>query len=314
MQVIKIIKFGNYQHYRTRGIKWIKLHLHILDDLNFWYFEDWEKWLWIGLLMLAGKMENQIPYDEDFLRSKLALRTPKLLKDTLNKFVTKNMIEFIDVNKESVKHFDSSLLDLSQAQSRVEKSRVDKKRKDSSATPPDELKGLALYETDKKLISRWPELMKAWKQSYPGVNILAEIKKAHAWETANPDRRKINRARFLTGWLSRCQDSPRERQAGADPHNSGAFEQSVAEPKCDLCHNPAPTPIQWRNVTAKSEIELISKQWPAMARTEALCSACMEKLNGWLKQQNPPVQATGKGLEPAGKTADEILAGIKQPI
>lgn len=79
------------------------------------------------------------------------------------------------------------------------------KVKSEVKTPP-ELVGLELYEADQKLCARWPALIKAWKIAYPGVDILAEVRKAHAWEVANPDKRKVQKARFLAGWLGRQQD------------------------------------------------------------------------------------------------------------
>lgn len=74
---------------------------------------------------------------------------------------------------------------------------------------PEDLRGLALYSEDARLCGRWDELKTAWTTAYPGVDVLAEVRKAHAWETANPSRRKVQRARFLSGWLSRAQDAAR---------------------------------------------------------------------------------------------------------
>ena len=71
---------------------------------------------------------------------------------------------------------------------------------------PPELKGLELYEQDQRLLKAWPKLVVAMAKAYPGVNIPVEVAKAHAWEVANPQRRKVRRARFLTNWLGRAQD------------------------------------------------------------------------------------------------------------
>ena len=72
---------------------------------------------------------------------------------------------------------------------------------------PEELKGLNLYENNEKLLKLWPELIEAWKNAFPGINIIAEVKAAHAWEVANPKRRKVDKARFLQNWMARAQDS-----------------------------------------------------------------------------------------------------------
>jgi hypothetical protein len=46
-----------------------------------------------------------------------------------------------------------------------------------------------------------------WKQAYPATNIDVELSKAVVWLKANPTKTKSNYNKFLSGWLSRCQDS-----------------------------------------------------------------------------------------------------------
>lgn len=101
------------------------------------------------------------------------------------------------------------------------------------ATPAD-LQGLQLYATDKGLCGRWPELLTAWKIAFPGVDILAEVRAAHAWEVANPKQRKVNRSRFLQTWLSKAQDKPtgdRARAPGLSRRSSWAEEGTFDDPK-----------------------------------------------------------------------------------
>lgn len=96
---------------------------------------------------------------------------------------------------------------------------------------PEELKGLALYEKDPMLCDRFPELVKAWKSAYPGLDIIKEVKKAHIWELTNPKRRKTSngRSRFLNSWMERAQNRHRpmhvERQKFSDaiPSQEGQY-------------------------------------------------------------------------------------------
>ena len=75
---------------------------------------------------------------------------------------------------------------------------------------PEELNALPLYREDQKLLKKWPELVAAWKVAYPGLDVVYEIKKAHAWEVANPERRKKQRGRFLTNWLANVRNGDRK--------------------------------------------------------------------------------------------------------
>lgn len=69
---------------------------------------------------------------------------------------------------------------------------------------PVELRGLALYEADEKLAGTWVEFYAAMRATYPMLDVMQEVKKAHAWEMAQPPTaRKKNRVRFLTTWLAR---------------------------------------------------------------------------------------------------------------
>ena len=81
---------------------------------------------------------------------------------------------------------------------------------------PPELVDLELYAVDEKLCARWPKLFAAWKVAYPGLDIVAEVKRAHAWEVANPKRRKKDRARFIGNWLQRQQDRGWRRPMNAE--------------------------------------------------------------------------------------------------
>jgi hypothetical protein len=100
---------------------------------------------------------------------------------------------------------------------------------------PPELGALELYRSDQKLIKQLPQLLAAWRTAYPGVNVEAEIRKAHAWEIANPKNRKINRPRFLGNWLNRAQDQgPRNGRFAVNPQSEAAKHQGNSKP-CGRC-------------------------------------------------------------------------------
>jgi hypothetical protein len=58
-----------------------------------------------------------------------------------------------------------------------------------------------------------------WREAFPGVEVVAEIRKAKAWLLADPVRRKTYRGmpRFLVGWLSRTQNAPSRLNGTAAP-------------------------------------------------------------------------------------------------
>ncbi len=100
--------------------------------------------------------------------------------------------------------------------------------KTPAPTPPvpPELGALELYRTDEKLIRQFPTLLAAWRAAYPGISVEGEIRKAHAWEVANPSMRKKNRPRFLQNWLSKSQDQgPRNGRFAVNPQSEASKHQ-----------------------------------------------------------------------------------------
>lgn len=59
----------------------------------------------------------------------------------------------------------------------------------------------------------------AWARDFPTVDVLAELRKAHAWIVANPGKRKTARGMpaFCVRWLTKATDSPRR----SPPANGG---------------------------------------------------------------------------------------------
>ncbi len=51
------------------------------------------------------------------------------------------------------------------------------------------------------------DMLAAWRDAFPAIDVRQEIAKAKAWLLANPKNRKSNIDRFLTNWLTRAQDN-----------------------------------------------------------------------------------------------------------
>jgi uncharacterized protein YdaU (DUF1376 family) len=60
--------------------------------------------------------------------------------------------------------------------------------------------------TGEKTWTLMSDQVAAWTEAYPGVRVLDECRKAHAWVAAKPDRRKTPKGMpaFLVNWLNRA--------------------------------------------------------------------------------------------------------------
>jgi hypothetical protein len=73
-EILKVKKFAEYQHYKDRNPPWIKLHAVLLDDYKFTQLADEDKWLLVGLFLLASRTDNHIPNDPNFIQSRLSMK------------------------------------------------------------------------------------------------------------------------------------------------------------------------------------------------------------------------------------------------
>jgi len=72
-------------------------------------------------------------------------------------------------------------------------------------------------QTIRRLWERWDSYLSTWQAAYPHVDVVAEIRKAHAWELCNPGKRKRDVPRFLNNWLKNAE---RQKAAG---HQQGEW-------------------------------------------------------------------------------------------
>jgi len=68
--------FGRYQHYKKRNPPWIKLYNSLLNDFEFVQLKENDRYLYIGLLLLASRLDNHIPNEPEFLSRLLHCREP----------------------------------------------------------------------------------------------------------------------------------------------------------------------------------------------------------------------------------------------
>jgi len=120
---IIINDFRDFIHYNDRPVIWLKLYYSILDSVRFYQLTSFEKWIFIGLLLLASKKDNKLLYEKNFLKAKLInFETEKNKQETLETAINSLEREDLIAIKMLSQRYQNACLD----KSRVEKSRVDK--------------------------------------------------------------------------------------------------------------------------------------------------------------------------------------------
>ena len=92
--------------------------------------------------------------------------------------------------------------------------------------------GLLIFPTVGTKAQQWPLTqahLDEWTALYPGLDVLAECRKALAWVQANDLKRKTpgGMKTFLVKWLNRSTDSP--RATGPHPYSKTAGNKAAAE-------------------------------------------------------------------------------------
>lgn len=76
--------------------------------------------------------------------------------------------------------------------------------------------------------------LETWTETYPAINVQAEILKAASWLMTNPKNSKSQYARFLNNWLARAQDkaptargSPNTKQSKLDGYLANFKDKEI---------------------------------------------------------------------------------------
>ena len=79
---------------------------------------------------------------------------------------------------------------------------------ESSSSMPEEKAAIALTLNDKSEYPIFDKDIAAWKELYPNVDILQELRKMKGWLNSNHTRRKTKKGilKFVNAWLAKEQD------------------------------------------------------------------------------------------------------------
>ena len=110
---------------------------------------------------------------------------------------------------------------------------------DTVCTEPEESVSMppviSLILNDKSLHDIFQSDIDGWKELYPAVDILQELRKMKGWLDSNPTKRKAQRGikRFINGWLAREQDR-NVVKGGRNGLEYFISENTVEEPEEEL--------------------------------------------------------------------------------
>lgn len=134
---------------------------------------------------------------------------------------------------------DSQLVDKRYPQVSIGKDSIDKNSIDNINTICTEPKeqgadssGILLPLNDKTYYDVPLEKIAMWKDTYPAVDVVTELRRMIAWLDSNPVKRKTRRGvvRFINSWLARTQDrgGSRIQKGGNEPVGNNTYDTNAS--------------------------------------------------------------------------------------
>lgn len=162
---------------------------------------------------------------------------------------------------------------------------------------------IQLTLNDKTLYDVTENDFKEYKELYPNVDIMQELRKMKGWLNANPTKRKTKRGikRFINSWLSREQDKPKPNN---NPNNINISNKVKEKP------TPKWVEKQKEKEKKKKEIGYTSKELLAMYDKQIesgqidlakQTSSLFKELNGWeIKEYRKSAEELRQYMEQSG--------------
>lgn len=82
-EYLEVAEWDKYQHYKDRAPPWIKLHVGVLDHYEFSCLQDASKLHLMLIWVLASKLNNRIPNDAAWIKSRIGIKSDPNLKELI---------------------------------------------------------------------------------------------------------------------------------------------------------------------------------------------------------------------------------------
>lgn len=221
--VIEVLNWDRHQGRKdVKNCSWFKLNHNICEDPDLYGFEHGEFKAWIYILAMCSRKNSQLVT----INTLHAHHVSGICENTFHQAV-KKLKAIHAIKTRTVRGRYAHGTDPS---ARQEEIREEERREEKSAeqSVPNVLAVIApaFEEISGTLASRGVgvKVQHAWLEAFPdGHWIIGEVRKAIAWESANPKRRKKNFGAFMTNWLTRSWDRRRTDAVATVPNAVAIF-------------------------------------------------------------------------------------------
>lgn len=200
-QVIRIVKWREYQHYSDRDPPWIKLHRGTLSGEMWVSSDDASRVLAVALMLLAAKTGNRIPLNPSYIRRVAYLNTDPdfsaLLAAGFIEIVDENEIPASSPQAEASKTKPTAI---PETERETEKRKKQRKKDDTapSARAPSK------YAFDGEVIRLSAKDFDKWRSVYSAIpDMTAELTAMDDWIRGEPEESRKRWFHVVSGALKK---------------------------------------------------------------------------------------------------------------
>lgn len=228
--------WDSFQHYKDRNPPWIKLHKGLLNDRAYTRLPLASKALAPLLWLLASESKDG-SFDAEVEELVFRLRmTEKEIIQGLDPLIKSGFFTTVQSASTPLSTgLQAAPESCSEREGETE--RETKAEGESSATPQSvEPPALTLMLNDSSEHPIYAAAIAEWQTTYPGVDVMQQLREMKVWCTANPTNRKTKRgiAAFVVRWLGREQD-----KSGQLPQRGFGQQTAQTTPSHDPDSRPA---------------------------------------------------------------------------
>ena len=203
----KYLAIKNWDKYQSSyASKWIKDYTEQDVDENICQLTLFQRQVFQGIRRLRGKLGKNVPNDAMYIaRTMYALPTDRPhIRHAIDTLLAHEFLVLTD------QQIDSQEVPKNKKKIEIKKEKEPKPiRSEASSEQVHAVMLLPLNSGDEFAVTE--EDFRKWKELYPAVDVMQELRKMVGWCDGKPKRRKTRQGikAFIHSWLARAQDNPK---------------------------------------------------------------------------------------------------------
>lgn len=196
--ILKVKNWDKYQHYKDRNPPWIKLHYEIMTSRDWVCLDDASRVLAVACMLIASRNNGEIPADKGYIKRVAYLNSEPDFEPLIR-------CGFLVLDDDA-----SNLLADARPETETETYTEETETEKPLAPTSVESEPVLVFPLNKSgdTFAVFQSDIDQWHETFPAVDVIAELKRCRQWNIDNTKRRKTKFGirNHISSWLGRVQD------------------------------------------------------------------------------------------------------------